>query len=65
MTTIGSIIVLKRDYFTKKKIYIFFFYKSETVISFIFLMKPNTLSLGVTFVEECYSETSFIAMFYV
>ena len=52
---------------SKKKIYIyiFFFYKSETVISFNFLMKPSKLSLGVTFVEECYSDTRFIALFYV
>ena len=28
-------------------------------------MKPNKLSLGVTFVEECYSDTRFIALFYV
>ena len=49
----------------KKYIFFFFFYKSETVISFIFWMKPSKLSLGVTFVEECYSDTRFIALFYV
>ena len=30
-----------------------------------FRVKLNTLSLAVTFVEECYSDMRFIALFYV
>ena len=49
---------------TSKKIYIFFL-KVKLLSVLFFLMKPSKLSLGVTFVEECYSDTRFIALFYV
>ena len=46
----------------KKKCY---FFTKVKLISVSFFFMKSTLSLGITFVEECYSDTRFIALFYV